>query len=99
MITANGYRMDPKATDAVTKLKGVKPQIVGEVRKIMGLLGVYRRSIANFSKTAQPLYDLLNWDQEAVKMSHAHKRKTGKSSNNQRPSNSPYSGHRNMLIF
>ena len=89
IITANGYRMDPKATEAVTKLKGVKPQNVGEVRKIMGLLGVYRRSIANFSTIAKPLYDLLNWDQKAVKMSHAHKRKTGKSSNNQRPSNSP----------
>jgi hypothetical protein len=33
----------------------------------MGLLGVYRRSIANFSKIAKPLYDLLNWDKKLEK--------------------------------
>ena len=55
----------------------------------MGLLGVYRRSFAIFSKIAKPLYDLLNWDQKGVKMSHARKRKTGKSSDNQRPFNLP----------
>ena len=40
--------MDPKATNAV-----------GEVRRIMGLLGVYRRHIPNFAQTAKPIYDLL----------------------------------------
>ena len=81
--------MDPKATEAVTKLKGVKPQTVGELRKIMGLLGVYRRSIANFSTIAKPLYDLSNWDQKTGKISHVRQRNTVKNSNNQRPSNSP----------
>ena len=59
IILANGYRMDPKATEAVEKLKGDVPQTVGEVPKIMGLLGVYRRSIESFSQIAKPLYDLL----------------------------------------
>jgi hypothetical protein len=84
--------MDPKATEAVTKLKGARPKTVGEVRKIMGLLGVYRRSIANFSKIAKPLYDLLNWDkklEKAEKTSNVTKRNTSKNSNNQRSSNSP----------
>ncbi|CAB4023619.1 Hypothetical predicted protein, partial [Paramuricea clavata] len=31
IISANGYRMDPKATEAVTKLKGVGPKTVGEL--------------------------------------------------------------------
>lgn len=58
----------------------------------MGLLGVYRRSIANFSKIAKPLYDLLNWDkklEKAEKTSNVTKRNTSKNSNNQRSSNSP----------
>ena len=54
IISADCYQMDPKATEAVTKLKGVRPQTVGEICKIMGLLGVYRRSIENFSKIAKP---------------------------------------------
>jgi hypothetical protein len=57
IVSANGYQMYPKATAAVEKLKGVIPKTVGEVRKIMGLLGVYRRSIENFSKIAKPLND------------------------------------------
>ena len=85
IISADGYQMDPKATEAVTKLKEVKPTTVGEVRKIMGLLGVHRRSIANFSQIAKPLYGLLNWNS---KPEHAGKRNTSKNSNNQRPCNS-----------
>ena len=67
IISANAYQMGPKATEAVTKLKGVRTKTIGEVRKIMGLLGVYRRSIANFSKIAKPQYDLLNWDKKLEK--------------------------------
>jgi hypothetical protein len=89
IISADGYRMDPKATEAVTKLKGVIPQTVGEVRNIMGLLGVYRRSIENFSKIAKPLYDLLNWDKKPETRSRGSKRNNGKGYNNQRPSASP----------
>ena len=59
IISRDGYRMDPKPTNAVTTLKGVKPKTVGKVRRIMGLLGVYRRHILNFAQTAKPIYDLL----------------------------------------
>ena len=86
IISADGYQMDPKATEVVTKLKEVKPTTVGKVRKIMGLMGDYRRSIANFSQITKPLYDLLNWKS---KPEHVGKRNTSKSSNNQRPFNSP----------
>ena len=53
---------------------------------LLGRLGIYRRSITNFSQIAKALYDLLNWNS---KPEHAGKRNTSKSSNNQRPSNSP----------
>ncbi|CAB3993128.1 Retrovirus-related Pol poly from transposon [Paramuricea clavata] len=88
IVSGNGYQMDPKATEAVEKLKGVIPKTVGEVRKIMGLLGVYRRSIENFSKIAKPLYDLLNRDTSPPKMSTASRNNHNKYGNNQLPSKS-----------
>ncbi len=59
IVSEQGYGIDPKATEAVTQLKGKSPQTVGEVRRIMGLLGVYRRHIQDFSKIAKPIYALL----------------------------------------
>ena len=70
IISRDGYRMDPKATNAVTALKGVKPKTVGEVRRIMGLLGVNRRHIPNFAQTAKPIYELL------TRSSPIHERRT-----------------------
>ena len=62
VISQDGYRIDPKATNAVTAMKDLKPQTVGEVRRLTGLLGVYRRHIKNFAQRAKPIYDLLNHD-------------------------------------
>ena len=84
VILSNGYRMDSKATEAVQKLKGVQPQTVGEVRRIMGLLGVYSRSIENFSKIARPLYEFLNGDKNRQR----NLNKSRKGVNNQAPSRS-----------
>jgi hypothetical protein len=81
--------MDPKATEAVTKLKGVSPQTVGDMRQIMYLLGVYQRSIGNLAKIAKLLYDLLNWDKklkETEKISNLRRRNMGRNCNNQRHS-------------
>jgi hypothetical protein len=88
IVSANGYQMDPKATSAVEKLKGVIPKTVGEVRKIMGLLRVYRRSIENFSKIAKPLYDLLNRDTSPPKMSTASRNNHNMYGNHLLPSKS-----------
>ena len=88
IVSANGYQMDSKATAAVEKLKGVIPKTVGEVRKIMGLLGVYRRSIENISKISKPLYDLLNRDTSPPKMSTASRNNHNKYGNHQLPSKS-----------
>lgn len=53
------YRIDASGTKAVTDLKDVSPKTVQEVRKIVGLLGYYRRYIQDFSRIAKPLYNLL----------------------------------------
>ena len=59
ILSAEGYRMDPANTKAVNALKESKPRTVGDVRKLLGLLGYYRRYIQDFSRIAQPLFKLL----------------------------------------
>lgn len=59
LVSQNGYCMDPKATSHLQAWKHTKPSTIGDVRKLMGLLGVYRRQIKNFAQKAKPIYDLL----------------------------------------
>ena len=52
--------MDPADLEAVVSLKSKPPGTVGEVRHLLGLLGYYRKLyIADFSRRAKPLYELL----------------------------------------
>ena len=51
--------MDPKNVEPVRALKELKPKNLGEVRKLVGLLSVYRRFVPNFARLAKPLYSLL----------------------------------------
>ena len=59
LVNKEGSRMDPADFEAVRKLKDEKPKTVGDVRKMVGLLGYFRKYIAKFSQRAKPLYDLL----------------------------------------
>ncbi len=59
IVSTEGSRIDPADTVAVTALKEKRPSIVGELRKMLGLLSYYRRYIKDFSRIAKPLYDLL----------------------------------------
>ena len=43
----------------MSTLKDNPPKTVGDVRKIVGLLGYYRHYIKDFAKIAKPLYELL----------------------------------------
>ena len=58
-LKADGYRLDPAKTTAVTALMDSKPGTLGEVRKLLGLVGSYGRFIQDFSRIAKPLTDLL----------------------------------------
>ena len=62
VISQDGYQIDPKATCAAIAMKDLRPRTVREVRKLMGLLGVYRRHMKKFAQTTKPFYDLLSLD-------------------------------------
>ena len=51
--------MDPKNVEPVLALKDLRPKNASEVRRLVGLLSVYRRFVPHFAKQAKPLYDLL----------------------------------------
>ena len=59
LISEQGSCMDPTDLKAVQNLKNQRPQTVGELRKLLGFIGYYRKFVPNFSRRAQPLYDLL----------------------------------------
>lgn len=59
LISAEGYRPDPSSVAAVAKQVRNVPKTVTELRRLLGLLGYFRKSIPNFSKKATPLTSLL----------------------------------------
>lgn len=59
IVSEEGYRIDPGNVNAIKSLKETPAKSVGEVRKLLGLLGYYRRYIPDFARIAKPLFDLL----------------------------------------
>lgn len=59
LVSAEGVKVDPKDLEAVRVLKYRTPKTVGDVRQVLGFLSYYRSYIQDFSRIAQPLYDLL----------------------------------------
>ena len=61
-ITENGYGIDTSNIKAVADLFTNVPSNVSQLRRVLGLLGYYRRYVKGFSRIAQPLFDLLKKD-------------------------------------
>ena len=74
IVSVAGYRVGHSNVEAVITLKDSAPCTVGEVRRLLGLLGYYRRYIQNFARIAHPLFHLLQAASEDVAKS-AHKTK------------------------
>lgn len=87
IVSAEGSRVDPADFEAVRALKEIRPETVGQLRKMLGLLTYYRQYIKDFSRRASCLYDLLKADSEKLPH-HPRKTKTKKVSNVV-PSNKP----------
>lgn len=61
VISAEDHLVNPSETKALEALQEANPSTVGDVRKLMGFIGYYRRVyIQDFSRLAKPLYDLLS---------------------------------------
>ena len=59
VVSGEGYKLDPSTIAPILGLKDTPPKTVNEVRKLMGFLNYYRQYIANFSRIAKPIYDLV----------------------------------------
>ena len=58
IVAADGYMLDPKNIQSMTELVKQKPKTIGEVGRLLGMVGYFRKYIAHFGKKAAPLYQL-----------------------------------------
>lgn len=59
LISSDGYSVDPRTIESLTSKISKAPQVISELRSLLGLVGYFRRSIPGFSQVAQPLFSLL----------------------------------------
>lgn len=59
LVSAEGVHIDPKDLEAVQSLTAKTPRTVGDVRRLLGFLSYYRSYVGDFSRIAQPMYELL----------------------------------------
>ena len=52
IISPDGYKLDPDSIKPILHLQKLTPKTVGDVRRLLGLLGYYRRYIKNLSPIA-----------------------------------------------
>ena len=59
LISAKGFTMDPRSTEALTLKIRKRPANISELRRLLGLIDYFQMSIPNFSQTVKALYQLL----------------------------------------
>lgn len=59
LVSAEGVHIDPRDLEAAQSLTAKIPQMVGDVRQLLGFLSYYHSYIQDFSCIAKPLYELL----------------------------------------
>ncbi|KAJ9547205.1 hypothetical protein OSB04_019748 [Centaurea solstitialis] len=64
VVNKEGIHVDPAKIEAIKKWEA--PKTPTEIRQFLGLVGYYRRFIANFSKIAQPLTMLTQKDKKFI---------------------------------
>ena len=91
IVSDDGYRISPENTKALEELRTHEPQNVGDVRKLLGFLGFYRRYVENFSRIARPFDDLLKTSAASTKsdMSYPKPKQRKQSNKFQVPSKTP----------
>ena len=58
IVSKEGYKLDPSSIKLVA-LRDSPPKTVNEVCRLMGFLNYYRRCVRDFSRIANPIYDLV----------------------------------------
>ena len=71
-----------------------EPQNVGDMWKLPGLFGYYRRHVGNFSKIAKPIFDLLQISAISADMSHSSQQNENNQKNSGFIQNSSYLGRK-----
>ena len=89
IISQDGYRIDPDSTKSIHDLAKHTPRNIGDVRKLIGLFGYYRRYIKNFARVAKPIYDLLTKKSAKENTKVQQQRGRQKKQSNQPQSNQP----------
>ena len=50
IVSADGYRLDLKNVQAFTELAKQKPRTLGDIRRLLGMVGYFRKYISNSAK-------------------------------------------------
>ena len=86
LVSEKGYTMDPADVEAIQSLRKQQPSTIGDLRRLLGLLGYHRGFIENFARKAKPLYDILTSVEKPKGNMSSNSQGTNKSANRQLPS-------------
>ena len=74
IVSKDGYKLDTDNITPILQLQDMQPETVGDVRRLLGLLGYYRRHIAEFAQRVKPLYDLVKMSVHAINSERTKKK-------------------------